>query len=852
VNPEDRIIPHSIEDQMQESYIDYAMSVIVSRALPDVRDGFKPVHRRILYGMHLSGLGPTRPYSKCAKVVGEVLGRFHPHGDKAVYDSLVRMAQAWNLRYPLVDGQGNFGSVDGDEAAAYRYTECRMARMAEEFIADLDKDTVDFVPTFDEKDEEPVVLPAQVPNLLINGSAGIAVGMATNIPPHNIRETVKACIALIDTPTLTVSELMEHLPGPDFPTGGTIMGRSGIREAYATGRGRVVIRAVAHNEEIRPGREAIIVTEIPYQVQKAKLLEDIAGMVREKKIEGISDIRDESDRKGMRVVFELKRGENAEVVLNQLYKHSRLQSTFGIILLALVENRPVYLTLPQILHHFLDHRREVITRRTRYLLDKALKRAHIVEGLLKALDIIDQVIATIRASRDGDEAREQLMSLYDFSEIQAKAILDMRLQRLTGLEREQLEQEHRELMAAIEDYRDILANPARVDGIIKDDLTSVLDRYGDERRSQIVDVAGDFDMEDLIAEELMVVTVSHEGYIKRITPEAYRSQSRGGRGIAAMSTKEDDYVENLFITSTHDYLMLFSDRGKAYWLKVYAIPEGGRTSRGKAVINCIDIEPGEKITAVVPVHEFTPDTYLVMVTARGIIKKVDLTAFSNPRKAGIIAIDLPEDDFLVNVFKTGGEDDIVIATAEGKAIRFSEGDVRAMGRTARGVRAITLKGGDVIKRAEVARPGTFLLSVTENGYGKRTEIDDYRKIKRGGQGVINIITSERNGSVAGAVMVENDQEEIMIITQKGIMIRQPVGEIRTIGRNTQGVRLIRLDEGDQVSAITKIAIEEDGEEQEAPTPAKPPVEDMSEELLEENIEEENPATSEPDDELESE
>jgi DNA gyrase subunit A len=804
---------------MQESYIDYAMSVIVSRALPDVRDGFKPVHRRILYAMHQSGLGPSRPYSKCAKVVGEVLGKYHPHGDTAVYDALVRMAQGWNLRYPLVDGQGNFGSLDGDSPAAYRYTECRMMRMSDEFIGDLDKDTVDFSPTFDEKDLEPVVLPAQVPNLLVNGSAGIAVGMATNIPPHNLSEVVDACLALVDDPTLSVQELMEHIPGPDFPTGAHIMGRSGIRQAYETGRGRVVLRAVAHSEEIRPGKEALIVTEIPYQVGKSKLLEDIADMVREKRIEGISDIRDESDRKGMRVVFELKRGESADIVLNQLYKHSRLQLTFGIILLALVENRPVYLTLPQMIHYFLDHRREVITRRTRFLLDKAHKRAHIVEGLLKALDIIDEIIATIRSSRDGDEARARLMSEFEFSEVQAKHILDMRLQRLTAIEKEQLVEELAQLRIAIEDYKDILANPIRVDNLIKEELHSIKEKYGDARRTQILDVEGDFDIEDLIAEEDMVITVSHEGYIKRITPETYRSQGRGGRGVAAMSTKEDDYVEHLFITSTHDFLLLFSDRGKAYWLKVYGIPEGGRTARGKAVINCIDIEPGDKITAFVPVSEFTSDHFLVMVTARGVIKKVDLTAFSNPRKAGIIAIDLTEDDYLVNVFKTDGDDDILIATRNGKAIRFSEKDVRPMGRTARGVRAISLKSEDRVVSADAAREDSYLLSVTENGYGKRTVVSDYRKIKRGGQGVINIIASERNGKVVGAVEVGEEVEEVMIVTQKGVMIRQSVEEIRETGRNAQGVRLIRLDEGDRVAAITKMIAEE---KEEGETPVEDP------------------------------
>ena len=819
MNSDERIKPNSIEEQMQESYIDYAMSVIVSRALPDVRDGFKPVHRRILYAMHQSGLGPSRPYSKCAKVVGEVLGKYHPHGDTAVYDALVRMAQGWNLRYPLVDGQGNFGSLDGDSPAAYRYTECRMMRMSDEFIGDLDKDTVDFSPTFDEKDLEPVVLPAQVPNLLVNGSAGIAVGMATNIPPHNLSEVVDACLALVDDPTLSVQELMEHIPGPDFPTGAHIMGRSGIRQAYETGRGRVVLRAVAHSEEIRPGKEALIVTEIPYQVGKSKLLEDIADMVREKRIEGISDIRDESDRKGMRVVFELKRGESADIVLNQLYKHSRLQLTFGIILLALVENRPVYLTLPQMIHYFLDHRREVITRRTRFLLDKAHKRAHIVEGLLKALDIIDEIIATIRSSRDGDEARARLMSEFEFSEVQAKHILDMRLQRLTAIEKEQLVEELAQLRIAIEDYKDILANPIRVDNLIKEELHSIKEKYGDARRTQILDVEGDFDIEDLIAEEDMVITVSHEGYIKRITPETYRSQGRGGRGVAAMSTKEDDYVEHLFITSTHDFLLLFSDRGKAYWLKVYGIPEGGRTARGKAVINCIDIEPGDKITAFVPVSEFTSDTYLVMVTARGVIKKVDLTAFSNPRKAGIIAIDLTEDDYLVNVFKTDGDDDILIATRNGKAIRFSEKDVRPMGRTARGVRAISLKSEDRVVSADAAREDSYLLSVTENGYGKRTVVSDYRKIKRGGQGVINIIASERNGKVVGAVEVGEEVEEVMIVTQKGVMIRQSVEEIRETGRNAQGVRLIRLDEGDRVAAITKMIAEE---KEEGETPVEDP------------------------------
>ncbi|KXK33096.1 MAG: DNA gyrase subunit A [Candidatus Hinthialibacteria bacterium OLB16] len=677
------------------------------------------------------------------------------------------MAQEWNLRYPLVDGQGNFGSIDGDSAAAYRYTECRLARLCEEFTSDLDKDTVDFKPTFDEKDVEPVVLPAQVPNLLINGSSGIAVGMATSIPPHNLTEVVDASIALIDNPTWGVRELMKFIPGPDFPTGGTILGREGIYEAYTTGRGKILVRAVAHTETSKAGRESIIVTEIPYQVNKGRLLEDIASLVREKKIEGLSDIRDESDRKGMRIVLEIKRGENSEVILNQLYNHSRLQTTFGITLLALVENRPVYLSLPQMIHHFLDHRREVITRRTRYLLDKALKRAHILEGLIRALDLIDQIIATIRSSRDGDEAAMRLTSEYGFSEEQARAILDMRLQRLTGLEREVLEQEHQDLVAAIADYRDILGNPARVSSMMKEELAHVKTKFGDERRTEIIDASGGFDLEDLIAREDMVITVSQAGYIKRQSPETYRSQSRGGRGIAAMATKDNDYVKDLFVSSTHDYLMFFSDKGKAYWLKVYNIPEGSRTARGKAVINCIDIEPGEKITAFVPVDEFRDNQFLVMVTTKGIIKKVNLSAFSNPRKAGIIAIDLDPDDFLVNVLKTNGQEDLIIATSEGKAVRFSEGDVRPMGRTARGVRAIRLRDDDLVVSVDPASVDGYLFTVTEHGYGKRTAISEYRHVKRGGQGVINIITSERNGKVVATVEVCSEEEEIMIITQNG-------------------------------------------------------------------------------------
>lgn len=827
MSPDERIKPHAIEEQMQESYIDYAMSVIVARALPDVRDGFKPVHRRILYAMHESGLGPSRPYSKCAKVVGEVLGKYHPHGDSAVYEALVRMAQEWNLRYPLVDGQGNFGSIDGDSAAAYRYTECRLARLCEEFTSDLDKDTVDFKPTFDEKDVEPVVLPAQVPNLLINGSSGIAVGMATSIPPHNLTEVVDASIALIDNPTWGVRELMKFIPGPDFPTGGTILGREGIYEAYTTGRGKILVRAVAHTETSKAGRESIIVTEIPYQVNKGRLLEDIASLVREKKIEGLSDIRDESDRKGMRIVLEIKRGENSEVILNQLYNHSRLQTTFGITLLALVENRPVYLSLPQMIHHFLDHRREVITRRTRYLLDKALKRAHILEGLIRALDLIDQIIATIRSSRDGDEAAMRLTSEYGFSEEQARAILDMRLQRLTGLEREVLEQEHQDLLVAIADYRDILGNPARVSSMMKEELAHVKTKFGDERRTEIIDASGGFDLEDLIAREDMVITVSQAGYIKRQSPETYRSQSRGGRGIAAMATKDNDYVKDLFVSSTHDYLMFFSDKGKAYWLKVYNIPEGSRTARGKAVINCIDIEPGEKITAFVPVDEFRDNQFLVMVTTKGIIKKVNLSAFSNPRKAGIIAIDLDPDDFLVNVLKTNGQEDLIIATSEGKAVRFSEGDVRPMGRTARGVRAIRLRDDDLVVSVDPASVDGYLFTVTEHGYGKRTAISEYRHVKRGGQGVINIITSERNGKVVATVEVCSEEEEIMIITQNGIMIRQKVSEVRSIGRSTQGVRLIRLDDGDRVAAVTKIAEAANGDEDLPPageTPPEPPLE----------------------------
>lgn len=805
-----QIKPINIEDEMQASYISYAMSVIVQRALPDVRDGLKPVHRRIIYAMRGLSITPRSPYKKCAAIVGDTMGKYHPHGDSAIYDTLVRMAQEFSTRYPLIDGQGNFGSVDGDRAAAMRYTEARMSHVAEATLVDIDKETVDFAPNYDGSVMEPTVLPSETPTLLINGATGIAVGMATNIPPHNLGEIVDGCLALIDDPSTDTGALMRIIHGPDFPTGGFICGREGIYEAYSTGRGAVIVRAVARTEQLPGNREAIVITEIPYMVNKAKLITHIASLVRDKKLEGISDLRDESDRDGMRIVIELKRNENHEVILNQLFKHTRLQTTFGIILLALVDNRPQYLGLKQILEYFIDHRREVVTRRTRYDLRKAEERAHIVEGLRIAVMNIDEVIQIIRSSQSRDEAQTRLIERFELSKRQAKAILEMQLARLVGLEREKLEQEYNDLIKAIEDFQDILARPERVAGIVREALSEIRERFSDERRTQIISADSEIDIEDLIAEENMVVTVSHKGYIKRIATSVYRRQSRGGKGITAMETKEEDFVEYLFVASTHHYILFFTDQGRVHWLKVYSIPQAGRAARGKFITNILTLEPGERITAMVPVSEFDSDHYLMMATRRGVVKKVALDAFSNPRKAGIRAIELNEGDTLLAVSKTQGDDEVILATSSGMAIRFFEQDVRAMGRTARGVRGINLQDDDELMGMVVAHTGSFMVTVTENGYGKRTMVDQYRRIRRGGKGVIDIQTNDRNGKVMGVMEVFED-DELMMVTQNGIAIRTGVSGIRSISRNTQGVRMIRLGEGDRVVAIAKI-LEKDVDE----------------------------------------
>ena len=815
LNNQEIIRPINIEDEMRTSYINYAMSVIVSRALPDARDGLKPVQRRIVTAMNDLSLNHNRPYRKCAKIVGDTIGNYHPHGDQSVYDTLVRMAQDFSYRYPLVDGQGNFGSVDGDPPAAMRYTEARMTRISEMLLTDLEKNTVDFRPSYDEKTTEPVVLPARLPNLLINGGTGIAVGMATNIPPHNTSEVIDGCVALLDDPEMTIRDLMKHIKGPDFPTGALILGRSGILEAYQTGRGKVLMRAVANVEtKERTNKNSIIITEIPYMVNKANVIIEIANLVRAKTIEGIDDVRDESDMDGMRIVIDLKRNENAEIILNNLYKHTRLQSTFGCIFLALIDNRPVYLNLKQALDTFLGHRREVVVRRTRFDLDKAERRAHILEGLKIALDHIDAVIKLIRASSDPETARNGLMENFALTEVQARAILDMRLQRLTGLERDKIDEEYRELLKMIEYYNQVLASPAMVTQIVREDLVELRKTFGDERRTHIVDAEADLDIEDLIAEENMMITVTHSGYIKRLETNAYRTQRRGGRGAMAMTTKEEDFVEHLFVASTHHYILFFTDRGKCYWLKVYEIPRAGRATRGKAIINLIDVEPGEQVMAMVPVAEFNEQHELMMATRKGTVKKTNLSAYGNPRKAGIIAIKIDEGDSLLSVVMTDGDSDMILATRHGKAIRFSEDDVRSMGRNSMGVRGISLKGDDEVVGMVVARRDATLLSATENGYGKRTEIEEYRRIRRGGQGVIDIQTTRRNGAVVGILeVVETD--DAMLITQNGVAIRMAVAGVRKISRNTQGVRLIRLEEGDQLRAIARLAEREEEEEVEA-------------------------------------
>ncbi|MBW3014989.1 DNA gyrase subunit A [Candidatus Woesearchaeota archaeon] len=803
-----------IVDEMKASFLDYAMSVIVSRALPDVRDGLKPVHRRILYAMNEMGMLHDKPYKKSARIVGEVLGKYHPHGDTAVYDAMVRMAQAFSLRYTLVDGQGNFGSVDGDSAAAMRYTEARLDKRAEEILDDIKKDTVDFVPNFDGSLKEPSVLPSKIPNLLVNGSSGIAVGMATNIPPHNLTEVADGTVYLIDNPECSVKDLMSFIKGPDFPTGARIYGRGGIKSAYLSGRGRICIRARAEIEEAK-NKQKIIIREIPYMVNKSMLIEQIADIVRDKRITGISDIRDESDREGMRIVVELKSGANPDILLNQLYKHSRLQVTFGVIMLALVDNAPRVLNLKQMLQSFIRHRQVIVRRRTEFDLNKAKKRLHIVEGLIVALDNIDPMIKLIKDSKGVNEAKNALMTNYSLTEIQAQAILEMRLQKLTGLEQDKIKEEHASLLKLIEELSSILASEQKILDIIKSELLDIKEKYGDERRTEIVEGQGiDIEVEDLIEEENMVVTITHSGYIKRVPLSIYKQQRRGGKGIIATNTREEDFVEHLFTASTHSYILFFTDKGKVYWLKVYNLPQGSRTSLGKAIVNLLSLDKDEKITTFIPVKEFNDGHFLLMATRKGIVKKTSISAYSRPRRGGIIAVDLVEGDHLVNVVMTSGEDQIMLATQNGMAVRFSETDVRPVGRGAKGVRGIKLRKGDVVVGIVKTDEQNCLLTITENGYGKRTKITDYRLINRGGIGVRNIICSERNGRVIGVMDVE-EGNEVMLISKDGIIIRIPVNGVSVIGRNTQGVRLMKLNPGDKVVATAKLVVEDedvDGED----------------------------------------
>jgi DNA gyrase subunit A len=812
-------VPVNIEDEMKRSYMDYAMSVIIGRALPDVRDGLKPAHRRVLYGMKTMGLSATRGYRKCAKIVGEVMGNFHPHGDASIYDTLVRMAQDFNMRSPLVNGQGNFGSIDGDPPAAMRYTEARLQSLGDEMMTDLDKETVDFVPNYDETTEEPTVLPAPFPNLLVNGSAGIAVGMATNIPPHNMREVIDAAIWTIETAQsdapATLSEkqrkLLELVPGPDFPTGGYIVGRHGIQQAYLTGRGMIIMRARVEIEVSKKGdRSSIVITEIPYQVNKARLIERIAELVRDKTIEGISDIRDESDRDGMRIAIDLKRGELSDVILNNLYKHTALQSSFGIIMLAIVGGRPKVLSLVELIENFVEFRREIVRRRTEFELRKAEARRHILEGLKIALDHLDAVITLIRNAKNPGEAREGLIIQFSLSQIQAQAILDMQLQRLTGLERQKILDELAELLKLIERLLAILSSDRLVMQIVVEELRKVQEKYSNPRRTEILAEEGEFRIEDLIAEEDMAITVSNTGYIKRTAITNYRNQRRGGKGRIGMRTREEDFVSHLFVASTHAYIMIFSDRGRAYWLKVHEIPDVGPDGRGKAIANLVSMEEGERIAALLAVKEFEEDKFIVMGTRSGVIKKTELSAFSNPRAGGIIAMGVEDGDAVIAANVSDGNGEIFIGTRDGMAIRFPEADVRSMGRTAYGVRGISLREGDAVVAMEVLTPGGTILTVTEQGYGKRTELDEYRVQSRGGIGIINIQTSDRNGKAIGIAQVSDDAE-LMLITQQGKILRMAAKDIRTIGRATQGVRLIDIEGDDRAVSIARLA-EKDEEE----------------------------------------
>ena len=807
----ERIVPVPIETEMRNSYLNYSMSVIISRALPDVRDGLKPVHRRVLTAMNDLSLAHNRAYRKSAKVTGDVTGNYHPHGTTAVYDTIVRMAQDFALRYPLVDGQGNFGSVDGDPAAAERYTEVRMTAFAEEMLADLDKETVDFGPNYDESRTMPMVLPAKVPNLLVNGAAGIAVGMATNIPPHNMREICEAALAVLDNSEIPDEDLLRIVKGPDFPTAGIVLGRVGIREAYTTGRGRVIVRARTHVEEMKGDREAIIIDELPYQVNKATLIERIADLVKDDVISEIADIRDESSREGMRVVIILKRDADARVVENQLMKHTQMQITFGIIMLALVNNRPEVLSLHELLQHWLNHREAVVVRRTKFELRKAEERAHILEGLRIALDHIDEVVKLIRGSKDAEAARTGLMTMFQLSELQASAILEMRLQRLTGLEREKVEDEYQGLLKLISELKAILADRQRVLEVIRTEIAEIKDAYGDERKTEIVDAGpADFNVEDLIADEDMVITISHAGYIKRIALDAYRQQKRGGRGVTGIKMRDEDFVEHIFVASTHSYILFFTDLGRCHWVKVHEIPEAGRAARGKAIVNLLGLQEGERVSGRVPVSEFREDQYLLLATKRGVIKKTVLSDYGRPRRGGIIAVNLRDGDALIAAAITNGNQEIVLAKKNGRTIRFHESGVRAMGRAATGVKGTTLVGDDEVVGMVVVAAGATLLSVTEFGFGKRSPLEEYPVKNRGGIGVINIKTTDRNGKVV-TIQEVKDNDQMMIITKNGIVIRCPISGISVIGRNTQGVRLINLEDSDRVVDVAHLAMEDEAE-----------------------------------------
>jgi len=808
----DNTLPRDIVDEMRESYLNYSMSVIVSRALPDVRDGLKPVHRRILFGMSELSSGWNRPYKKSARIVGDVLGKYHPHGDSSVYDALVRMAQAFSMRYQLVDGQGNFGSIDGDNAAAMRYTESRMTKLTGEMLKDLDKDTVSWTPNFDETLKEPSVLPSAVPTLLVNGSEGIAVGMATKIPPHNLTEIINGLIALVDNENIGIDGLMDHIKGPDFPTAGLILGMDGLKQAYETGRGKIKMRAKAHVETAKSGRDSIIITEVAYQTNKANLVEKIADLVRDKKITGISDLRDESDKDGIRVVIETKRDAVPEVILNQLYKHTQLQDTFGIILLALVDGIPKIMPLKTILNHFINFRHEVVVKRTEFELRQADARAHILEGLKTALDNIDAIIKIIRGSGDPNQAKEGLISGFGLSDLQSQAILDMRLQRLTGLEVEKVVSEYKELIKVIAHLRGILDSKTKRMDIIKTELIEIKEQYGDERRTEIIPVDTDFSMEDMIAEEDVVLTITHQGYIKRTALNTYRTQRRGGRGIQGAMSKDEDFIEHLFIANTHNYMLFFTDMGKCYWLKVYDIPQGGRATRGRAVVNLIGCEPGEKVEAFVSVKDFDDDHYIVMSTKKGIVKKTILSAYGKPRKGGIYAIEIREGDKLIEAKITNGEHDILLGTHEGKSIRFSEGNIRPSGRKTMGVKGITLSSKEdyVVGMLVVKREGTILVA-TEKGYGKRTEVLQYRTQTRGGKGVLTMRCTDKTGKMV-RIMEVVDSDDLIVITDSGVLMRQPISAIRTIGRVTQGVRLVKLDVGANISSITRVISEEDATE----------------------------------------